>query len=73
MPRLMFLINQVILYWPSDRSEVSCIDSRLLYIYTSTIDLRPVAGPIRDHLFTNIIKVANQVVRLIGFTDFSNL
>ena len=42
---------------------------------TSTIDLRPVAGPIRYHLFTyiHVIKVANHVVCLIGFTDFTNL
>ena len=48
------LINQVISYWTSYRSSVSCIGPRP---WSNTANLGPVTGPIQNNLINNIIEM----------------
>ena len=52
-------INQVILYWPSYRSLVSCIVS-LPWPWTNKAKHGPVTGPIWNHLVNNISLLSYQ-------------
>ena len=50
---LYYVINQVILYWLSYMSKVSCIGPRQRP-RTNTADLGPVTEPIQNHLINDI-------------------